>query len=445
MKIKDRSERGTKIAAYVVTGFFMLLLLFPLIYIISLSIQGENAIYSYPPKIIPPAAQSVSIVLDYSQYKDLTQSKLQDTVLRDSTLAMYSTIYYVNKSNISEIKVYGVQNGKTIYYSRAHGLMLKLQLQYDTYFQCLVKRDALLNQNRYLASAQKIGYSFNPAGLKGYAAPHTASDEFGGAIRSYLTKDFKTSGAFVGTSTHVNDLLMLENFKYYYMVPQIEYHNFSNIRQFSFFAFMGNTLLTLIWTVFCQVFITALTAYPLSKLMNKRASNYVLLYFLITMMIPFVVIMIPQLQLVKSWGMYNTYLGMLIPAIVPSPFNIYLYKGFFDNVPSSYFEAARIDGANEFYTFTRICMPMAKSIVILIALQSFIWCWGDFFWYYLVANRPNLWTLNVAIYTLSQMKDQVKENFLMGMSLVTILPVMILTAVFSKQIKQSVMGAGVKG
>lgn len=208
---------------------------------------------------------------------------------------------------------------------------------------------------------------------------------------------------------------------------------------------MGNTLLTLIWTILCQVFVPAITAYPLSKLLSKRTANYVLLFFLVTMMIPFVVIMVPQLLLIKSFGMFNTYAGMLLPALVPAPFNIYLYKGIFDRIPSSYFEAARIDGANEAYTFSRICMPMSKSIVILITLQSFIWGWGDFFWYYLAANKPNLWTLNVAIYTFSQMSGQIKQNFLMGISLATILPVLVLTAVFSKQIKQSIIGAGIKG
>lgn len=442
----DRSEKRLKVIAYVVTSIFLIVMLFPLLYIVSLSVQGENAIYNYPPQIIPPAAESVSIVLDYSKEQGKTEAELKDAVLRDSTLAMYSTIYELNKDNIEEIKVYGVMDGKTIFYSRAHGLMLKLQMQYDTYYQCRILPDVLLYGDRYLRSSEKIGYSFDLRGVgESYSRPDLGKNKFDAEIGDFLNKEFKTSGVFQGTTEKTNNLLLLENFKYYYQVPQIVYKDFSSIRNYSFFAFMGNTLLTLIWTILCQVFIPALTAYPLSKLLRSRTANYILLFFLITMMIPFVVTMVPQLLLMKSFGMYNNYAGMLFPALAPAPFNIYLYKGFFDRIPSSYFEAARIDGANEMYTFSRICMPMSKSIVILITLQSFIWGWGDFFWYYMVANRPNLWTLNVAIYTFSQMSGQIKQNFLMGMSLVTILPVLILTAVFSKQIKQSVMGAGIKG
>lgn len=442
----DKSEKRAKVISYIVTFFFLIILVFPLFYIISLSVQGENAIYSYPPQIVPPAAQSVSIVLDYSKEKNLPEEKLKDTILRDSTLAMYSTIYELNKDNIQEIKVYGVQDGKTIYYSRAHGLALKFQMQYGIYYQCRILPDVLLYGDRYLKSSENIGYSFNPNGLgETYDKSRLGKNKFNGEIEKYLNKDFKTTGNFVGTSQRVNNLLMLENFKYYYQVPQVIYKDFENIRKYSFFAFMGNTLLTLIWTILCQVFIPAITAYPLSKLLSKRTANYILLFFLATMMIPFVVIMVPQLLLMKSFHMFNNYVGMLFPALAPAPFNIYLYKGFFDRIPSSYFDAARIDGANEVFTFSKICMPMSKPIIILITLQSFIWGWSDFFWYYLVANKPNLWTLNVAIYTFSQMPDQIKQNFLMGISLATILPVLILTAVFSKQIKQSVMGAGIKG
>lgn len=442
----DKSEKRAKVVAYVVTFIFLIILLFPLFYIISLSVQGENAIYNYPPQIVPPAAESISIVLDYSGQKDLPEGKLKDTLLRDSTLAMYSTIYELNKDNIEEIKVYGVRDGKTIFYSRAHGLELKFQMQYDTYYGCRILPDVLLYGDRYLKSSGKIGYSFSPDGLgESYQADRLGKNRFNAEIGNYLSKEFKTTGTFLGTTQHTDNLLMLENFKYYYQVPQIVYKDFESIRNYSFFAFMGNTLLTLVWTILCQVFIPAITAYPLSKLLGKRTANYILLFFLVTMMIPFVVIMVPQLLLMKSFHMFNNYAGMLFPALAPAPFNIYLYKGFFDRIPTSYFDAARIDGANEAYTFSKICMPMSKPIVILITLQSFIWGWSDFFWYYLVANKPNLWTLNVAIYTFSQMPDQIKQNFLMGISLATILPVLVLTAVFSKQIKQSIIGAGIKG
>ena len=74
-----------------------------------------------------------------------------------------------------------------------------------------------------------------------------------------------------------------------------------------------------------------------------------------------------------------------------------MIKGFFDRIPGSYFEAARLDGASSFYLYTNICMPLSKPIIALIALQTFLGNWNDFFWAWMVTERQDLWTLNVAL------------------------------------------------
>lgn len=440
-----KSEKGLKIAAYCITALFLFLIVIPLIYIASLSLESENAMYSYPPRFFPEPGRSISIVLDYSKYKDRTEDDLKDMILKDSTLAMYSTSYEFNKVTIGEVKVYGTIDDRIIYYSRAHGLFLKLHQLVGVYNGCLISSRILLDQGRYKASADDIGYTFALGGVgKPIDRSKLGQNDMDGAIGDYLSTDFKTSGEFKGTTVSSSYLLLLENYKYYFKMPQYVYAKYPNVKSFSFFAFMFNTTLTFVWTMLCQVSLCALTAYPLSKLLSKKVADRILLFFLATMMIPWITIMVPQLILVQDLNMYNNYGGMLFVWLLPSPFYIFLYKGFFDRIPSSFFDAARIDGSNEFNTFTRICLPMSKPIVALIALNSFISGWTDFFWYFLVANKPNLWTLNVAIYIMSGI-SQIKMNFVMGLAVVTILPVLVVTAVFSKQIKSSIMGAGLKG
>lgn len=80
----------------------------------------------------------------------------------------------------------------------------------------------------------------------------------------------------------------------------------------------------------------------------------------------------------------------------------------------------------------------------LIALQTFIGNWNDFFWAWLVTEDQRLWTLNVALYNISNNRGT-KQNALMGLAIVTITPVILLSILFSKQLKQSVMASGVKG
>ena len=165
---------------------------------------------------------------------------------------------------------------------------------------------------------------------------------------------------------------------------------------------------------------------------------------LVNMMIPFASIMLPQLIMYQKMGAYNNYAALLLPFLYPFGFYVYLYKGFFDQIPGSYFEAASLDGASPFYLYKAICMPLSKPIISLIALQTFIGNWNDFFWAWLVTEDQKLWTLNVALYNISN-NSGTKQNALMGLAVVTITPVILLSILFSKQLKQSIMASGVKG
>ena len=176
-------------------------------------------------------------------------------------------------------------------------------------------------------------------------------------------------------------------------------------------------------------------------------------------MVPFASIMLPQLIMYKQMGAYNNYVALLLPFLYPYGFYVYLYKGFFDQIPASYFEAAELDGfskwaqfryiteldgAGSFYLYSKICMPLSKPIISLIALQTFIGNWNDFFWAWLVTEDQKLWTLNVALYNISN-NVATKQNALMGLAVVTITPVILLSILFSKQLKQSIVASGVKG
>lgn len=89
-------------------------------------------------------------------------------------------------------------------------------------------------------------------------------------------------------------------------------------------------------------------------------------------------------------------------------------------------------------------MPLSKSITALLVLNVIVSAWNDFFWYLSAANRTNLWTINLALYSIS-INPTTKTNVSMGIALMTILPVIILTLIFQRQIKESVISSGIKG
>lgn len=227
-------------------------------------------------------------------------------------------------------------------------------------------------------------------------------------------------------------------------MPGYIYPESETIQRFGFMTFVFNSIIVIGFAMVAQVLLCSICAFVISRKLSKRAAKFVLLFFLGGMMVPFASIMLPQLIMYKQMGAYNNYLALLLPFLYPYGFYVYLYKGFFDQIPASYFEAAELDGAGSFYLYSKICMPLSKPIISLIALQTFIGNWNDFFWAWLVTEDQKLWTLNVALYNISN-NVATKQNALMGLAVVTITPVILLSILFSKQLKQSIVASGVKG
>ena len=297
--------------------------------------------------------------------------------------------------------------------------------------------------HRNLRANESIGYEFDASG--GLKLPEQGlSDHFLEPVSSLLSEKYSTSGTLVSVGDQVKNLLNLESFKYYLEMPGYIYPNNERIAHMGFMTFVINSVIVIGFAMAAQVILCSICAFVISRQLSERAAKLVLLFFLGGMMIPFASIMLPQLIMYREMGAYNNYAALLLPFLYPYGFYVYLYKGFFDQIPGSYFEAASLDGAGSLYLYSKICMPLSKPIISLIALQTFIGNWNDFFWAWLVTEDQSLWTLNVALYNISN-NAGTKQNALMGLSVVTVLPVIILSILFSKQLKQSIVASGVKG
>lgn len=430
--------------AYVLNIFFTILILFPLAFMISNSVKDDIAIYDMPPSFIPKSPNSVEIVVDYSDDVKEESEKLKGRVIKDCALAMFSTLYEFDRSSIGEIKYYGIMNGKTIFYSRSHRAHLKLEADYGIYKGIQVNKNTISLNNKHIDEMDKIGYLFNTDGIdKNYNS--FENSDFSKQMEEKFNDNYDLDGQFKGVAVKKSPLLMFENFKYYLQSPSYVFNSDAFIKKFSFFAFFYNTIFGIVVVLIIQVGLCGITAYGLSKLFDKRTSDLLLLFFLATLMIPYISIFIPTLKLIQTLGIDKGYLAMFFPHLCPSAFFIFIYKGFFDQLPSSLFDAARIDGAGEWYTFLRICLPLSKPIMGVIALNAFFNEWGNFFWYFIVANdTPRYWTINLAIYELS-INPTTKQNLLMGISVVMAIPILLLTIFLSDKIKESIAMAGIKG
>lgn len=439
------AERRLKACAVTVSLLFAALMLYPLIFAVSSAMKDNAKIYEVPPKLLPEKANSLALTIDYSGMEFADDEQMKNTMMQDNVLAMFGINYKLSADSIMEIAVYGVRDGKTLFYSRAHQMKLQLEKDYGIYAHSAVKKEVLIHGDRYNRACDSIGYEFDAAGLSRTAPSGSGTaNHFQPEVTELMTGKYPLNGTLVSAEDKANNLLNLESFRYYLEMPAYIYPKNEVIARFGFLTFVINSMIVIGFAMVSQVILCSISAFVISRLLSKKAGNFVLLFFMGGMMIPFASIMLPQLIMYQKMGAYNNYAALLLPFLYPFGFYVYLYKGFFDQIPGSYFEAASLDGASPLYLYRSICMPLSKPIISLIALQTFIGNWNDFFWAWLVTEDQKLWTLNVALYNISN-NTGTKQNALMGLAVVTITPVILLSVLFSKQLKQSIMASGVKG
>ena len=438
-----KSERFLKIVAVTVSLLFAALMLYPLVFAVSSAMKDNSQIYKVPPKLLPGKANSVSFVLDYTGQEFQNAEEMKDQMLKDNVLVMFGTNFKFADQSIMEIHVYGTREGKTLFHSRAHQMKLQMECDYGIYKRTAIKKEILLHDDRYVRACESIGYEFDENGIDKVPEKGLA-DDFQDQIAPVIQEKYTTAGTLVSIGNRTKNLLSLESFKYYLDMPAYIYPQSERVVKYGFLTFVMNSVIVIGFAMIAQVILCSVCAFVISRQLSQRAGKFVLMFFLGGMMIPFASIMLPQLIMYREMGAYNNYAALLLPFLYPYGFYVYLYKGFFDQIPGSYFEAAALDVAGSWYLYSRICMPLSKPIISLIALQTFIGNWNDFFWAWLVTEDQNLWTLNVALYNISN-NAGTKQNALMGLAVVTITPVILLSILFSRQLKQSIAASGVKG
>lgn len=156
---------------------------------------------------------------------------------------------------------------------------------------------------------------------------------------------------------------------------------------------LWNTFVLVTATILLTLTVNPLAAYALSRY-NLPQTYKILLFLLATMAFPAEVSAIPNFLLLKKLGLLNSFWALLLPSAA-NGFAIFLLKGFFDGLPQDLYEAAELDGANEFQMYTHICFPMSKPVLAVISLGAFGAAYGSFLWAFVVCQDPHMWTLMV--------------------------------------------------
>ncbi|MBZ5199969.1 carbohydrate ABC transporter permease [Planomicrobium chinense] len=197
-----------------------------------------------------------------------------------------------------------------------------------------------------------------------------------------------------------------------------------------------NTLTITILVVIGNVLSNSFIAYGFAKI-PFRGKNVLFAIVLATMMIPGFVTLIPQYVLFANLGWVNTYYPLIVPAFFGSAFNIFLLRQFYMTIPTELIEAAKMEGANHFYIWWKIGLPLTKPAIATVAIFSFNGAWNDFLGPLLYLNDENLYTLQIG---LQVFKGQLSTqwNYLMAGSLLVLLPVILIFFFFQKYFIQGI-------
>lgn len=205
-----------------------------------------------------------------------------------------------------------------------------------------------------------------------------------------------------------------------------------------------NTFIIATINMIISVIITTISAYAFSRFKFKGRKQS-LITIMILQMFPSFLAMTAIYILLMKLGLLNNIWGLLIVYVAGQiPYNTWLCKGYFDGIPKSLDEAARIDGASNFTIFTKIILPLAKPIITLVALTNFMGPWFDFIFPQIILRGKNK-TLAMGLFEWVQKQQNTQfTRFAAGAILVAI-PITLLFVYLQKYIVEGLSSGATKG
>jgi arabinogalactan oligomer/maltooligosaccharide transport system permease protein len=218
----------------------------------------------------------------------------------------------------------------------------------------------------------------------------------------------------------------------------------SLFRDRPFLCWMWNSTFVSFVVTATGVALASMTGYAFSRFqfIGKKIG---LLSLLTTQMFPATMLLLPLYIMLIKLGLINTYLGvMVIYAATALPFTIWTMKGYYDTIPYSLEEAARIDGCNQFQAFGRVILPLAAPALVITALFAFMTAWSEYLVAAQILQDSDLWTLPLGLKSFES--NMSTEWGLYGAaSLIVTIPVVVLFLMLSKYLVSGLTLGSVKG
>lgn len=203
-----------------------------------------------------------------------------------------------------------------------------------------------------------------------------------------------------------------------------------------------NSILVAACVTVLQVLTSAMAAFSFSRL-DWPGRDKVFLMYLGTMMLPGLVTMIPNYQIMIKLGLVDTYLGLIIPSAF-SAGGTFLLRQFMMTIPRSLDEAAIIDGASQWQLFWDVIMPLTRPGLVTLTIFTFMGAYGSFFWPLVMLKTASRYTLPIGILFFDSEQGQ-ETSLLMAAVTMAVVPMLIVFVLLQKQLVKGIQLGGVKG
>lgn len=247
--------------------------------------------------------------------------------------------------------------------------------------------------------------------------------------------------SFKGDAQIIQDMNTISAFK----PPSLDGNFFSNyatiIKSSDLMKYMANTVFYSAVLIVLSILVNGLAGYALAKIKFPFREGWVLVITLL-MIVPAETIITINYMMIAKAGLLNNLIGYILPMIV-NPFNIFLFRQVFIQLPDELREAAEMDHCSTLKYFLQIVLPMSKSVVATVSVFTFLGVWNDFIWPSLIFTSNDLLTVQIGLNSITANDNTTVGQVLATISLITI-PVIIIYSLFSKQIVEGVTTSGTK-
>lgn len=210
-----------------------------------------------------------------------------------------------------------------------------------------------------------------------------------------------------------------------------------------FLRYTFNTLLIVAGNIVGTLISCSLVAYAFARL-RFRGSVLLFNILIITMLIPWQVLMIPQFLMFHSIGWYGTYLPLIVPSFAGNAFFIFLIRQYMRSFPRDLDESARIDGCNFWQIFWYIILPLSLPVLAVCAVFVFQGVWNDLLGPLIYLDSNNKFTLAIGLANMVT-RSGTKWNLLMAANLITIIPMVVVYFFAQDKLIGGIASVGLKG